>query len=417
MAPLKYWLWMATRRGTEERPEYLCRVLEHFGTPEAAYFADPGEYDLVPDLPELVRQELRDKELDGAERILEQCARLNLRILTVQDAEYPERLRQIRDYPLVLYLKGRWFPLDEMPAITMVGTRKATPYGTKMAAGLAMDLSRAGTVLVTGMAEGIDTAAVKGVLRAGGTPISVVGGGIDVPFPQENRFLYDDVAAVGALVSEYPPGTQNYGRHFPVRNRILSGLSLGAVAVEGAEHSGTMITMRLALEQNRDAFAVPGNADAPMSRGTNRLIQRGEAKLVLCAEDILEEYRDRYPVKLKEEAPPLAGEEREQRLSGIKAGKRKPSPAERPPRPEIPEKPKEPVLPAMERAAARGQLTDDQMTVLEALTGGPMLADQLIETTGLPARQVLSALTILQVGGFVREQAGRRFEAAVRLLP
>ena len=413
MAPLKYWLWLATRRGTEEHPDMLCRILEYFGTPEAVYFADPVEYDALTELPELVRQELKEKSLDGAERILEQCARLNLTILTVQDTAYPERLRQIRDYPLVLYRKGKWFPVDEMAAIGMVGTRRATGYGEKMAATIAMDLSKAGALIVSGMAEGIDTASIKGALQAGGTPISVIAGGIDIPFPTENRFLYEDVAAVGALISEYPPGTRHYGRHFPVRNRIISGLSVGVTAVEGEEHSGTMITMRLALEQNRDAFAVPGNADAPMSRGTNRLIQRGEAKLVLCASDILEEYEGRYPVRMKEAEPPLPEEERQQRLEGMR---RRETARLEPAAPKATEKEETP-LPTLSWKEAKRQLTDDQMAALTALEEGTASADQLIEKTGLPARRVLSALTILQVRGFVREEPGRRFAAAIQLLP
>lgn len=412
MAPLKYWLWLSTRRGGEEHPELLCRLLEQFGTPEAVYFADPEEYRRIPDLPPLMRQELEDKTLDSAEAILERCARLDIHVMTVQDTDYPDRLRQIRDYPLVLYRKGKWFPLDEMLTIGMVGTRKATPYGVNMAATLAMDLSRDGAVVVSGMAEGIDTASVKGALQAGGTPVSVLGGGIDVPYPYENRFLYDDVAAVGALLSEYPPGTRPQGFHFPVRNRIISGLSCGVIAVEGAERSGTMITMRLALEQNRDTYAVPGNADAPMSRGTNRLIQRGEAQLLLHAGEILEEYAGRYAVRLKQQEDPLTREEREQRLSGIRMPKRREKRND-PPEP----KAEEPPRPTMTRSDASAQLSEEQMTILEAVADTPLLTDEIIEKTGLPAHQVMAALTILQVGGFVQEQAGKRFLAAIGLKP
>ena len=412
MAPLKYWLWLSTRRGAEEHPELLCRLLEQFGTPEAVYFADPEEYRRIPELPPLMHQELEDKTLDSAEAILERCARLDLHIMTVQDTDYPDRLRQIRDYPLVLYRKGKWFPLDEMLTIGMVGTRKATPYGVNMAATLSMDLSRGGAVVASGMAEGIDTASVKGALQAGGTPISVLGGGIDVPYPYENRFLYDDVAAVGALLSEYPPGTRPQGFHFPVRNRIISGLSCGVIAVEGAERSGTMITMRLALEQNRDTYAVPGNADAPMSRGTNRLIQRGEAQLLLNAGEILEEYAGRYTVRLKHQEEPLTKEEREARLSGIKMPERREKRNE-PPKP----KTEEPPRPTMTRADASAQLSEEQMAILEAVADTPLLTDEIIEKTGLPAHQVMAALTILQVGGFVQEQAGKRFFAAIGLEP
>lgn len=152
-------------------------------------------------------------------------------------------------------------------------------------------------MIVSGIAQGIDSHALKGALAGGGTVVSVLAGGIDKKYPWESRFLYDDVAAAGALISEYPPGTPHKGMHFPIRNRIISGLSDGVIAVEGQEKGGTMITMDLALEQNRDTFAVPGPADAPMSAGTNRLIRMGWAKLVTSAADVLSEYEGRRPLR------------------------------------------------------------------------------------------------------------------------
>lgn len=145
-----------------------------------------------------------------------------------------------------------------------------------------------------GIAQGVDTAAVRGALQAGGPVVSVLGGGIDVPYPKENRYLYQDVAAAGVLISEYPPGTEHRGSHFPIRNRIISGLSLGVLAVEAAERSGTLITARLAADQGRDVFAIPGGIDAPLSRGTNLLIQEG-AMLVRRPEDILRCYEMLWP--------------------------------------------------------------------------------------------------------------------------
>ncbi len=413
MATLKYWIWLSQRMGGQGSSGPVCRVLEHFGTPEAVYFADPAEYKLLPDLPAGLRAALEDKTLERAEDCLEQCARLNLRILTVQDADYPERLRQLYDYPLVLYLKGKWFPFDEMVAIGMVGSRDATGYGIEMAGRLAMDLTRSGALVVSGIAEGIDTAALKGVLQAGGAPVSVLGCGVDVVYPKKNRGLFEDVAAAGVLISEYPPGTPAEGHHFPVRNRIISGLSLGVAAVEAREHSGTLITMRHALEQSRDTFAVPGNADAPMSRGTNLLIQRQEAKLIMSAADILEEYRGRQAVQVYT-APPLARDEAGERLDAVREfGAARP--AERSVRAKREEKPAAPVLPTLDRKTARETLTDDQLTVLEALDGKTLLVDQLVEETQLPARRVASALTILQVNGYVAEGAGKRFTSSVCL--
>ena len=256
----------------------------------------------------------------------------------------------------------------------------------------------------SGSAQGLDTEAVRGALKGGGPVVSVLGCGIDVAYPRENRFLYEDVAAAGALLSEYPPGTPPEGWHFPVRNRIISGVSLGVVAVECGVRSGTMTTVRQALDQDRDVFAVPGNADAPMSEGPNRLIQQG-ARLVTCARDVLREYEDRFPGKVRRPVP-LSGEEAAARLE---------------PRAEEPEeKHTEDAEKAVDKSPERAYidrraLTDDQIELLAALEEKKLLADDLIELTQIPARRVLSALTMLQVQGHVAERPGRRFEALVRL--
>lgn len=251
MASLKYWLWLTTRKGL--RPEHAVRLLEHFGTPEGAYFADPGEYDLLSDLPLPVRTALQEKHLAEAEGILADCERLGLRILTLGDADYPDRLKNIYDPPAVLYVKGRLPAFDEEIAVAVVGSRRPSEYGKRMAGRLGLELAREGALVVSGIAQGLDTEAVRGALKGGGPVVSVLGCGIDVAYPRENRFLYEDVAAAGALLSEYPPGTPPEGWHFPVRNRIISGVSLGVVAVECGVRSGTMTTVRQALDQDRDA--------------------------------------------------------------------------------------------------------------------------------------------------------------------
>jgi len=233
-----------------------------------------------------------------------------------------------------------------------------------------------------------------------------LGGGIDMPYPWENRFLYEDVAAAGLLISEYPPGTENRGSHFPVRNRIISGLSLGVVVVEAREFgSGAMITANLALEQNRDVFAVPGNVDAPHSRGCIRLIQQG-AKPVLCAEDILEEYRDRYPVRLVR-TPRLSEEETRARMDVVS----QPEPPIRQKATVDKEKNKE--YSVIKRRP--DSFTDDELAIIHAMQGKTCQADELVESTQIPARRVLSALTMLQISGCVAEKPGRRFICLVEL--
>lgn len=407
MSSLKYWIWLATRQGAS--PVRTLRVLEQFGSPERAYFADPGEYGLLADIPDKLRAALTDKSLAEAERILGECERLGLRVLTLQDAEYPERLRQIPDPPAVLYLRGRTFAFDEEAAIAVVGAREPTPYGVKMAGKLGLELARQGALLVSGIAQGLDAAAIRGALKGGGPVVSVLGGGVDVVYPRENRFLYEDVAAAGALISEYPPGTGIQAGHFPVRNRIISGLSLAVVAVECRWKSGTMRTVERALDQDRDVFAVPGPADGPMSEGPNRLIQQG-AGLVRCGWDVLREYAGRFPGKLRSPEP----------LRPAAEAARLETPEEKKTETKISETDKKPVDKGPERAyidlsAHPEALTDDQRDVLVALEERPLLADDLVERTQIPARRVLSALTLLQVQGYVAEQPGRRFKALARV--
>ena len=403
MSTLKYWLWLSGRKGLAPRDSLL--VLGHFGSPEAAYFADRGEYDLLP-LSGQGKAALLDKSLREAENILSDCDRLDIRILTLQDAEYPERLFNIDDPPAVLYVKGRMFHFDEEVAVAVVGTRKPSEYGRRMAGKLGLELARSGALVLSGIAEGLDTAALKGALQGGGSVVSVLGCGIDVVFPSENRWLYRDVAAAGALISEYPPGTRPVGWHFPMRNRILSGLCAGAVIVEGGVRSGALITLRNALSQGRETFAVPGAADAPMSYGPNLLIQRGEAKLVMSGWDILVEFEGRYPGRL-ERREPLPEWEEESRLAV------EPTPAVTPVSP--PQEGKA-VDKAVDRAyitlkECRERFTDDERDILLALGEKTLRADDIVDSAQIPARRVLSALTMLQVGGWVEEKPGKRFES------
>lgn len=408
MATLKYWIWLTERTGMSALRR--AQLLEQFGTPERVYFADSGEYDLLEDLPTGARRSLEDKSLNEAEEILERCDKLGISLLTFQDAHYPDCLKNIPDPPAVLYYKGRLPDFDRELTIGMVGARECSQYGETMAARLGLELARAGAVVVSGIAQGIDSHAIKGALAGGGTVVSVLAGGIDKIYPWESRFLYDDVAAAGALISEYPPGTPHKGVHFPVRNRIISGLSDGVVAVEGREKGGTMITMDLALEQNRDTFAVPGPADAPMSAGTNRLIRMGWAKLVASAADILTEYEGRRPLR---RVLPMEQEEEEQRLDTVLKSTRETAPAKESTEKKVVDKKENRAY--IDWKSARELFTDDERDILLALAQKDRLADEIIEATQIPTRRVLSALTVLQVRGYVEEGPGKRFTALVLL--
>lgn len=400
MAGIQYLLWLSTRRGLSQR--HQVELLDYFGGAERVYFADREAFESLR-LTQEAKRALCDKSLDGPNRILERCDRLGLFLLSCQDGAYPERLLQLSDYPLVLYGKGRLFRFDEEVAIAMVGSRQCSAYGVRTAGRIVMGLAQAGALVVSGLAQGIDAASLKGALQGGGPVVSVLAGGVDVVYPSCNGWLYEDVAARGAILSENPPGTRPDGWRFPIRNRIISGLSLGVVAVEAGERSGALITAHDALDQGRDVFAVPGPVDAATSAGTNRLIAQGEAKLVRTAGDILCEYEGRYAHKLCRPRL-MTAEEADGRLEVI------PTP---PPEPE-PEKPATgETLPLAPRSALE-QMGEEQREIFFLLSEKTLTADEIVGRTEIPARRVNTALTILQAGGYLKELPGRRFAAAVR---
>ena len=394
MSALKFWLWLTELRGLKNQTRLA--LLRHFGTPEDVFYADPGEILLTEGITRAEAAILENHSLETADRILTDCQRLGLRILTIQDAEYPDRLKNIYDPPCLLYVKGRLPVFDETVTVAVVGTRDCTPYGIQCAEKLSYGLTNGGAIVVSGLAKGIDAAASRGALRAGGMTVGVLGNGIDVHYPAESRYLYDDVAAAGALISEYPPGTEPAKQHFPARNRIISGLSLATLVVEAPEKSGALITAETANEQGRDVFAVPGPIDAPASVGCNRLIRDG-AGLVSDAWDILEQYEARFPNKL------LEIEAREQpRTLGYQARQK--------------EEPKV-VPPMLSLSQSDVTLTDDQVELLRILSDEePALVDDLIDQSGIPTRRVLSALTVLEIENLVQQHSGKRYTRAVTLI-
>ena len=390
MSMLKYWVWLSRCEGIGNQTRLA--LLEHFRTPEDVYYADEGEILLTEGITRQEAEVLKNKDLTEADKILADCDRLDLQLLTLHDAAYPIRLRSIYDPPCLLYIRGRFPAVDELPAIAVVGTRKASPYGIRCAEDLAFGLADGGAVVVTGLARGIDSAAAQGALRAGGIVIGVLGGGVDVIYPRENGWLYDDVAAAGCLISEYPPGTEPLPGHFPIRNRIMSGLSVAALVVEAPTRSGALITAGMALDQGRDVFAVPGPIYAENSRGCNRLIRDGAG---VAAEpwDILRDYEAQFPGKLR--------------------GQTRPAPELLDKQPGQPTEAAQPVLPSLSLKSAG--LTDDQILLLRTLTDRPIPVDDLIELTELPARRVLSALTMLEIDQYVTQCSGKRYIRAVTL--
>ena len=286
MSNLKYWLWLSALRGLGTGKK--LELLDQLGTPEGICYADDEEL-ARSGADRRAIESIRGTSLEEADRILGECQRLGLRVLTIQDTEYPDRLRNIYDPPLVLYVRGHMPLFDEELAVAMVGTRDCTPYGIMAAEDLSYAMTRQGALIVSGLAAGIDAAAHRGALRSGGVTAAVLGNGHDVVYPKENRYLYEDIAVSGVILSEYPPGTPPLSWHFPTRNRIISGLSDAVLVIEAGEKSGSLITVDMALEQGRDIYALPGPVNSSMSRGCNYLIQQG-AGLMTSPEMLLKEW-------------------------------------------------------------------------------------------------------------------------------
>lgn len=416
MAALKYWLWLTTAPALSNRAKLL--LLEHFSSPEDVYYAQPDQLCLVEGITRQQAESLSDKSLARAEKVLADCARDGQFIVTMDDAAYPARLRDMYDPPVLLYGKGSMPLFDEEAAVAVVGTRKCSPYGTRAASQLGYELARQGGLVISGLAKGIDGAAHQGALRAGGFTAAVLGGGADVIYPPENRRLYEDIAATGVLLSEYPPGTEPRGGHFPVRNRIISGLSLAVVVVEAPEKSGALITARLAAEQGRDVFAVPGNIDQPSFVGSNRLLRDG-AIMVSSGWDVLSEYEALFPDKIRKEDAPA-------HQTAYPDEVRKAAEAEKPllkvaQKPRLPRKnenlkkdlahqgiDKTPCAPYSDVGSVRPKLSPEEQTIVDALSGGQRLVDDVIAETGLSTGKLLSSLTMLELKGIIRRLPGKR---------
>lgn len=374
---LIYWIWLATRGHMTEREKLA--VLECFENPEDCYYAQ--NYEEIEGLRKETLEALQDKDLTEAERILESCGMKKIRMLTLYDAMYPARLRHISDPPLILYYRGILPDFDGNAAIGVVGTRKATAYGMACAMQIGRQITECGGLVVSGMAAGIDAMATTGALNTGKTAVGVLGCGVDRIYPASNRKLFMQMDQQGCLLSEFPPGTPPHHYNFPKRNRIISGLSCGVLVVEAPKKSGALITARQALEQGRDVFVVPGNIGVAACEGSNALLRDG-ACAIASGWDILSEYVGLYPDKLHEvnTAP-------------------EPVPDKK-----AVDKPAPPPYSDVDKETA--QLTQEEKQLLSHLKGGERLVDDIIAETGLPAGQVLAALTMLEVNGFVTTRPG-----------
>jgi DNA processing protein len=306
-ARIPYWLALALAEGLG--PTRARRLVEHFGTVENVFQASLTELEAAG-LRAVSAQSIgTGKAMEAAQEELVRATAAGASIVTLDDPQYPPLLKQIYDPPVVLYVRGELEVLAH-PGIAVVGTRHPSPYGIGMAERLACDLANRGLVIVSGMARGVDTAAHRGSFTAKGKTVAVFGTGVDVIYPRENKRIAEQILALGgALVSEFPMSTFAAPQNFPVRNRIISGLALGVLVIEAGEYSGTRITARCALEQDRELFAVPGNVTSKNAWGPNTLIKQG-AKLTATWEDVWEELPTQVklelvPATMDESKPPL----------------------------------------------------------------------------------------------------------------
>jgi len=294
---LKYWL--AWNKITDIGPKRFYKLIKYFGSVDTAWQAKSGEISKILNLsPKIATRIFEEKNNINPQQELELIHKYKVNVLTIEDDQYPENLKTIHYPPPVLYFKGTITEADKN-SISIVGSRKATYYGKMVADKLSKDLALTGLTVISGMARGIDTAAHKGTLSVNGRTIAVLGCGINHIYPPENRRLAQEIQESGALVSEFPLFTLPERQNFPRRNRIISGLSLGTVVVEAAEKSGALITADFALDQGREVFAIPGNINSPLSKGSHNLIKQG-AKLVNSYQDILEEIHITLPQKTVE---------------------------------------------------------------------------------------------------------------------
>ena len=379
---IEYWVWLSLRKRVGARG--ISELLQAFGTPENIYRADKEQLLHTPGVSQAMLPSLLDKELASANRVLEDCYSRQIRILTMFEEDYPPVLRAIGDPPAVLYLRGSLPETENRAVIGIVGSRKASAYGLSVAERMGYALHAGGCTVVSGMARGVDTAAMRGALKAGDRVIAVLGCGADVVYPKENRALYEEICARGCVISEYCPGTPPLAENFPPRNRIISGLSDGVLVVEASAHSGSLITAERALEQNRDVFAVPGNLGLSTCEGSNRLLKDG-AELVQSAQDILQVYSDRYPdtVSFPEVQPTERTSQKTIDLSNT--------------------------INYIDLNENPDHLPENAVTLLRALGSASMDMDELTDASGLPAGTVRSMTTLLQVKEYLQRSGGNRF--------
>jgi DNA processing protein len=371
--------WISLNMTPQIGPRAATKLLERFGSAENVFHATRGELEAVRLKAESIESILKKEFHEKAEEELEKVRGIGGDVLILDDGSYPFLLREIADPPITLYVKGDWQACFDAPGIAVVGSRRCSTYGENASLMLARDLAAKGICIVSGLARGIDSAAHRGAIEAKGRTIAVLGTGIGQVYPKENARLVDEIlASGGAVVSQFPLETPPIPENFPYRNRIISGLSLGVLIVEASERSGSLITARLAMEQNREVFAVPGNITSKNSFGTNYLIKSASAKLVQQWQDVVSE----LPEEIGREILP----------------------------PVIDKKEKQPA----QMQLAPADLNEREMKIWQLLsTDEPTHIDILIEASGLSVGDLSTALLGLEIRELIRAFPGKCFARKV----
>lgn len=393
---LIHWIWYATLPKLTLRQKK--EILEHFSTPEDVFYTD--RFDHIANLSPQAAEALENKDLSLARSVIKRCAEKQISILTMADAAYPARLRNISDPPLVLYYKGALPDFEGQPVISVVGTRRATAYGMNNARNISRQIAACGGLVVSGGAGGIDTAALQGALETGRQTVAVLGCGVNVVYPKTNRFLFERISQSGCILSEYLPDAEPKPWQFPERNRIISGLANGVLVVEAPEKSGALITARDAFDQGRDVFAVPGNIGVETCVGSNALLQEYAAP-VFSGWDVMKHYADLYPEveEVRETvpgnfAPPRVAQTRDFPVNNIPDQKKSVD-----------------NLPKNAYIDQDNNLSQQEQAVLACLSSQPKSVDAVIAEAQLPAATVLRILTSLALKGVVNNHPGRLVSA------
>lgn len=433
-----FWIWLSEVLGPKSRD--FKTLIEVYESPYHIFHADENELERIPELSEKGREAVSQKDLANATRILSDCEQLGVHILTYADEAYPSNLRALRDPPILLYYLGDLPDLNKRLCIGMVGTRRMSAYGLQTAYKLSYELASANVVIVSGMAAGIDGVAAAGAVAAKGSTVAVLGCGIDVIYPRHHKVLRDLICQNGALLSEYPPGTKPNHYHFPVRNRIISGLAQGTVVVEASEGSGSLITAKDAVLQGRDVFAIPANVDSNGAEGTNKLLRDG-AKLVLDVSDIIHPYEYAFSATLRTEALIKARKNSGADLSYLdrigvieltrRSAKAQPAsvravdpPPERQatPKREPPRKKTVKIeqLQIDDAALATSvaspselpELSPVQLAVMQAIPDDRAISADSFGSLGYPYSEIIAALTMLEIMGLVHKLPGALYTKA-----